>query len=331
MQDLVTVFGGSGFIGNQVVRALVRKGLRVRIAVRQPNLAYKARLAGDVGQVDLFQANVRNYDSVARAMEGAQGAVNLTGVLFERGRQKFASIHVEGAGNIAKAARAAGATALVHVSALGADPNSASAYARTKAEGEAAVRAAFPEATIIRPSTVFGPEDNFFNKFARMAMLSPALPLIGGGATRFQPVYVGDVAQAIARAVTDAGCQGKTYELGGPSVYSFRELMELILAETGRKRALLPIPFAMAGPLGMIGDLLSAVIAPPVTSDQLKLLKTDNVVSPGAPGLAELGVEPTAVEGVVPTYLYRYRRGGQYAEQTDRLPPTEPSNSTMGG
>lgn len=331
MQDLVTVFGGSGFIGNQVVRALARKGLRVRIAVRQPNLAYKSRMMGDVGQVDVFQANVRNPDSVARALEDAQGAVFLPGVAYKQGRQTFDSIHVEGAANVARAAKAGGVTALVHMSALGADANSASAYARSKAQGEAAVREIFPAATIMRPSVVFGPEDDFFNRFARMAVLSPALPLIGGGKTKFQPVFVGDVAQAIARAATDAACQGRTYELGGPVTYSFKELMELILAETGRKRSLLPLPFGIAGLLGSMGDVMKLLVPPPITSDQVTLLKTDNVVGPGAAGLAELGIAPTAVEAVVPSYLYRYRRGGQYADQPERVPTTEVSSSTMGG
>ncbi|WP_375269747.1 complex I NDUFA9 subunit family protein, partial [Phenylobacterium sp.] len=211
MQDLVTVFGGSGFVGTQVVRALARAGLRVRVAVRRTNVAEGLRLLGDVGQIQIVQANIRNPESVARALEGAQACVNLVGVLYEAGRQKFASLHAMGARNVAEAARAAGVTRLVQMSAIGADAQSESKYARTKAEGEAAVREIFPDAVIIRPSIVFGPEDDFFNRFARMATLSPALPLIGGGKTRFQPVYVGDVAQAIARALRDPACAGQTY------------------------------------------------------------------------------------------------------------------------
>lgn len=319
MQDLVTVFGGSGFIGNQVVRALAKQGLRVRIAVRQPNLAYKAPMMGDVGQIDIFQANVRNEASVARALDGAQGCVNLTGVLYEAGRQKFASIHTQGARNVAAAARAAGVTRLVHMSALGADAASTSKYARSKAEGEAAVREAFPDAVIVRPSIVFGPDDSFFNKFGSMAAMAPALPLVGGGKTRFQPVYVGDVARAIAKAVTDPACAGRTYELGGPATYTFRELLELVLAETQRRRALIPLPWPVASAIGSAGNLVAGIIPPPLTSDQVELLKTDNVPAAGAPGLAELGVEPTAVEAIVGQYLYRYRKGGQYADETERM------------
>ena len=318
MQNLVTVFGGSGFIGAQAVRELAKAGWRVRVAVRNPSLGYAMRLHGDVGQIDVVQANIRNEDSVRRALEGASAAVNLVGVLYGRGRQGFEAVHVDGARNVAEAARAAGVERLVQMSALGADLNSPSDYARTKAEGEAAVRAAFPGVAVVRPSVVFGPEDGFFNKFASMAALSPVLPLIGGGETRFQPVYVGDVAKALARLVTSDGLAGGTYELGGPAVHSFRSLMELMLAETGQKRALAPLPFPLARVLGSVGDLIAPILPPPVTSDQVELLKADNVVSGGYPGLGELGVTPTALEAVLPTYLYRYRRGGQYADQEDR-------------
>lgn len=315
MQDLVTVVGGSGFIGSQVVRALARKGLRVRVAVRRPHLALDQRMHGDVGQIEIVQANIRNPESLARAMEGAAACVNLVAVAFERGRQKFQSVHVMGARSAAEAARAAGATRFVQVSALGADPDSPAKFARTKAAGEAAVRELFPDAVVIRPSVVFGPEDDFFNRFAAMATVSPALPLIGGGKTRFQPVFVGDVGKAIAETVLRPESGGRTYELGGPAVFTFRELMELLLKEIQRRRLLLPIPFSAASVLGSVGDLIAMTpIPPPITSDQVKLLKADNVVSPGAPGLAELGIQPTAVESVIPTYLYRYRRGGQYAD-----------------
>jgi NADH dehydrogenase len=312
MQGLVTVFGGSGFVGGQVVRALAKAGHRVRVAVRNPNLAYRMRMLGDVGQIEVVQANVRNAPSVARAVDGAEAVVNLVGVLWESGRQKFQTLHVMGAKTVAEQAKAAGVTRLVQVSALGADVNSSSRYLRTKAEGELAVRAVFPGAVVIRPSAVFGAEDKFFNKFGQMAALFPALPLIGGGETKFQPVYVGDVAAVVAKAVSSPAAEGLTYELGGPAVYSFKALMELILRETGRNRVLAPIPFFAAGLIGKVGDL--SPIAPPLTSDQVESLKTDNVAANGLPGLAEAGVVPTAVEAVVPSYLYRYRKGGQYAE-----------------
>jgi NADH dehydrogenase len=312
MQGLVTVFGGSGFVGGQVVRALAKAGHRVRVAVRNPNLAYRMRMLGDVGQIEVVQANVRNAPSVARAVDGAEAVVNLVGVLWENGRQKFQTLHVMGAKTVAEQAKAAGAARLVQVSALGADVNSSSKYLRTKAEGEAAVRAVFPGAVVIRPSAVFGAEDKFFNKFGQMAALFPALPLIGGGETKFQPVYVGDVAAVVSKAVSSPAAEGLTYELGGPAVYSFKALMELILRETGRNRVLAPIPFFAASLIGKVGDL--SPIAPPLTSDQVESLRTDNVADHGLPGLAEAGVVPTAVEAVVPSYLYRYRKGGQYAE-----------------
>ncbi|MBW8891601.1 MAG: complex I NDUFA9 subunit family protein, partial [Burkholderiales bacterium] len=292
MQGLVTVFGGSGFVGGQVVRALAKAGHRVRVAVRNPNLAYRMRMLGDVGQIEVVQANVRNAPSVARAVDGAEAVVNLVGVLWENGRQKFQTLHVMGAKTVAEQAKAAGATRLVQVSALGADVNSSSKYLRTKAEGEAAVRAVFPGAVVIRPSAVFGAEDKFFNKFGQMAALFPALPLIGGGETKLQPVYVGDVAAVVAKAVSSPAAEGLTYELGGPAVYSFKALMELILRETGRNRVLAPIPFFAAGLIGKVGDL--SPIAPPLTSDQVESLKTDNVADHGLPGLAEAGVVPTA-------------------------------------
>jgi NADH dehydrogenase len=312
MQGLVTVFGGSGFVGGQVVRALAKAGRRVRVAVRNPNLAYKMRMLGDVGQIEVVQANIRNAPSVARALEGAEAAVNLVGVLHEGGRQKFQALHVMGAKTVAEQAKAAGVTRLVHLSAIGADLQSGSKYARTKAEGEAAVRDVLPGAVVIRPSIVFGADDKFFNKFGQMAALFPVLPLIGGGETKFQPVFVGDVAQVVAKAVSDPAAEGLTYELGGPAVYSFKELLEMILLETARDRVLAPLPWFAASLIGKVGEL--SPLAPPLTSDQVESLKTDNVAGAGLPGLAEAGVVPTTVESVVPSYLYRYRKGGQYAE-----------------
>jgi NADH dehydrogenase len=271
---------------------------------------------GDVGQVEVVQANVRDDASVRRALEGAQSAINLVGLLYETGRQKFEAVHVDAAVTIAVAARELGATRLIQMSALGADPDSKSKYARTKAQGEAAVRAAFPDAVIMRPSVVFGPGDHFFNKFAEMAVISPVLPLIGGGATKFQPVYVTDVAKALVSAVLDATTAGQTYELGGPGVMTFRHVLELILEETGRRRALLPLPFPVARLIGKLSEPIAffTPLAPPLTSDQVELLKTDNVTTPGAHGLAKLGVTPTPVEAILPTYLYRFRRGGQFAD-----------------
>ena len=315
MQGLVTVFGGTGFVGSQVVRALAKAGHRVRVAVRQPNLAYRMRMLGDVGQIEVFQANVRNPASVARALDGAEACVNLVGVLWESGRQKFQSVHVMSAQNVAQAAAKAGVKQLVHVSALGANAESESKYFRTKAEGEQAVRAAFPGATIVRPSLVFGVDDKFFNKFAQIAALSPIMPVVGGEA-RVQPVFVGDVAAAIAKIVASPAAVGATYELGGPAVFTMREIMQFVLTETGRNRPLAPLPFQIAGLIGALGDLQASLIpwAPPLTTDQVEMLKADNVAQAGLPGLGELGVAPTAVEAVVPSYLYRYRKGGQYAE-----------------
>jgi NADH dehydrogenase len=308
MNNLVTVFGGSGFVGRHTVRALARAGWRIKVATRHPARGFFLRPLGTVGQIDFVKCDVTDPESVAAAMMGAQAVVNLTGILFEKG-QSFEDVQAEGASNIATAAAAAGVTALVHVSAIGADAASDSGYAVTKAEGEQFVREAFPAATILRPSIVFGPEDGFFNRFASMARFTPALPLIGGGKTRFQPVFVGDVAAAIVASL--AGNGGRTYELGGPAVYSFKELLQLILFQTHRKRLLVPLPFGIAT---LMAAFLQLLPNPQLTIDQVKLLKKDNVVSPTAAGLADLGITPTSVEAVVPSYLWRYRPRGEYAE-----------------
>jgi NADH dehydrogenase len=313
MQGLVTVFGGSGFLGRYTVRALAKDGWRIRVVMRRPHLAPELRVMGDVGQIELVQGNLRHPDSVAEALQGAVAAVNLVGLLYEAGRQTFGALHVEGAAAIAKAAAAAGARKLVQVSAIGADAASAAAYARTKAEGEAAVRAAFPMATILRPSILFAEEDDFFNRFAGMATLSPVLPLIGGGKTLFQPVYAGDVGAAIVGALKIDEAAGRTYELGGAGVYSFKALMEIILRETGLNRLLVPVPFPAAEVIGSLGQLAAVLaVQPPLTRDQVELLKSDNVAT--GPGLADLGVTPTPLEAVLPTYLWKYRRGGQFAQ-----------------
>lgn len=321
MQGLVTVFGGSGFIGLQVVRALAKKGVRVRVAGRRPGRAYRMRMLGDVGQIEVVQANLRDEASIARALDGAEAVVNLVSTLFNVGNQTFQSLNVDGAKTIAQIAAQNGITRFIQVSAIGADASSASEYARTKAQGEAAVREVIPSATIIRPSVVFGQDDDFFNRFASLATRAPFLPLVGGGETKYQPVFVGDVGAAIAKAVTGPASAGQTYELGGPSVYSFRELMALVVKETQRNRPLVALPYGVANLIGLAGDIQAAakgaiglIPRPELTRDQVELLKHDNVVSGDLPGLTELGVQPTALEPILPTFLYRYRRHGQFAE-----------------
>ncbi len=316
MQELVTVFGGGGFVGRHTVRALAKQGHRVRVAVRRPHLIPELRVMGDVGQIELVQANIRNADSVARALEGSTAVVNLVGVLYASGKQTFNAVQAEGPATIATLAARQGVSKFVQMSAIGANPKSSAVYGRSKAAGEAAVRAAIPGATVLRPSIVFGPEDDFFNRFAAMAAVSPVLPLIGGGKSRFQPVYVTDVAAAIAAVLAQPALAGATYELGGPTVYTFRQLLELIVRETGRHPALVPVPWPLASLIGTVGDIQTAVlpIPPVLTSDQVRLLRTDNVVAAGAPGLAALGITATPVESVVPSYLWRFRPGGQFAE-----------------
>ncbi|HRE60432.1 MAG TPA: complex I NDUFA9 subunit family protein [Micropepsaceae bacterium] len=309
--QIVTVFGGSGFIGRHLMRRLARAGARVRVAVRHPETAHFLRPMGDVGQIQLFKVNVTDEDAVAKVLEGASAAINLAGVLYQSGGgQKFDPIHAMAPGTIGEAAARAGVARIVHVSAIGADAASPSHYARSKAHGEDALTRAFADATILRPSVVFGPEDGFFNKFAALARYTPALPLYGGGNTRFQPVYVGDVADAIVNALASDAARGKIYELGGPQIFTFRELMELILKETGRKRLLVPLPF-------FVGTLNAAILGllpnPLVTMDQIKLLKSDNVVADGAPGLKDLCVTPSALELYLSDYLVRFRRTGQFA------------------
>jgi uncharacterized protein YbjT (DUF2867 family) len=305
--NLVTVFGGSGFLGRHTVRALARAGWRIKVATRHPARGFFLRPLGTVGQIDFVKCDVSDAESVAHAVMGAAAVINLTGILFQKG-QTFEDVQAEGAANIAAAAAATGASALVHVSAIGADLDGESEYAVTKGEGERYVHEAFPNAVILRPSIIFGPEDGFFNKFAGMARFTPALPLVGGGHTRFQPVFVGDVAQAILAAL--ARQDGRTYELGGPATYTFKELLQLILRETGRRRVLVPLPFALAS---LKAAFLQLLPNPILTMDQVRLLRRDNVVSPTAAGLADLGITPTSVEAVIPSYLWRYRAKGEYA------------------
>ncbi len=313
----VTVFGGSGFVGRHVVSALARRGYRVRAAVRRPDLAGHLRPLGELGQIHAVQANVRIDWSVERAVDGAHAVVNLVGILGESGKQRFDAVHVEGARAIAKAARKAGAR-LVHMSAIGADRQSASNYARSKGEGEAAVRRAAGQAVIVRPSIVFGPLDDFFNRFAAMAQLSPVLPLIGGGHTRFQPVYVGDVAEAIAGAVDGRLAHGRSYELGGPEIVTFRQCMELMLAEIGRSRALVSIPWPIAR---LVARLTGWLPGAPITLDQVIMLGQDNIVSAGAirqkRTLEGIGVTPRTMASVLPSYLVRFRPHGQFSRPVD--------------
>jgi uncharacterized protein YbjT (DUF2867 family) len=313
---LVTVFGGSGFLGRHVVRALANRGYRIRVAVRQPELTGYLQPLGRVGQIQAVQANVRVAPSVEAAARDADAVINLVGILFERGRQRFDAVQVQGADNVARAAAAAGAR-LVHVSAIGADENSPSHYARSKADGERRVRAAEPQATIMRPSIVFGPEDQFFNRFAALARLFPALPLPGGGHTRFQPVFAGDVGEAIALAVDGKAKAGATYELGGPDIKSFKELMEFMLATIERRRLLLPVPFAAMRLQAMV---LQFAPNPPLTPDQVELLKADNTVDTAARDegrtLEALGIVPNSMAAVVPSYLWRFRKTGQFTGRT---------------
>ncbi|MBS0270883.1 MAG: complex I NDUFA9 subunit family protein [Proteobacteria bacterium] len=314
---LATVFGGSGFVGRYIVWSLAQKGYRVRAAVRRPDLAGHLQPMGVVGQIHAVQANLRFADSVARAVEGAEIVINAVGILSPSGAQTFEAVHVKGAERVAKAAKEAGATRLVHISAIGANKESASRYARTKAEGERATFAEFPSALVLRPSIVFGPEDEFFNRFAAMARISPFLPLVGGGGTKFQPVFVGDVGQAAANAANGLGKPGTIYELGGPEVLSFRDLLKATLQYADRRRLLLPLPFVVAKLMAILSSPLPNSLRP-LTLDQVRLLQSDNVVSEAAKKegrtIAALGIEkPASIDGIVPEYLERFKPKGQYA------------------
>ena len=321
---LITIFGGSGFLGRHVVRALARREYRIRVAVRRPDLVGHLQPLGRVGQIHAVQANVRNRTSVAAAVRGSDVVINLVGILFETGRQNFEAVQAFGAESVALAAAADGAQ-MIQVSAIGADPNSPSEYARSKAEGERLVLAATPQATIFRPSIVFGPNDDFFNRFAALARMSPVLPLIGGGETRFQPVFAGDVAEAIAKAVAGEARPATVYELGGPEVLTFKALMEYVLATIQRRRVLLPLPFWLAKFQAFFFELVSAIPllgelpsmkTPLLTRDQVDLLRVDNVVSEAARSegrtLEGLGIVPRSIESIVPSYLWRFRKTGQF-------------------
>ncbi|MXN66704.1 SDR family NAD(P)-dependent oxidoreductase [Stappia sp. GBMRC 2046] len=312
---LVTVFGGSGFIGRYIVRSLARRGYRVRVAVRRPDLAEHVQPLGVPGQIMPVQANLRYRWSVDRAVEGADAVVNCVGILNQSGAQTFDAVQTFGPRAVAEAARAAGIKRVVHISAIGADPEAESGYARSKAAGEKGMFETVPEAVVFRPSIVFGPEDDFFNRFADMARISPVLPLIGGGGTKFQPVYVGDVAEAVARAVDGEAKEGTIYELGGPDIKTFRECMEDLLSVVRRKRVLVSLPFGLAS---LNAQFLQLLPKPLLTVDQVKQLKVDNVVSEAAikdgRTLNGLGVEAHTLAAILPTYLGRFRLHGQYDE-----------------
>jgi uncharacterized protein YbjT (DUF2867 family) len=314
---LVTVFGGSGFIGRHVVRALAKRGYLIRVATRRPELAGHVQPLGNVGQIQPVQANLRARWSVDRAVEGAAHVINLVGILHESGAQTFPAVQHEGAKTVAEAARAVGAK-LTHGSAIGADANSPSVYGRTKALGEQAVIETVADAVIVRPSIVFGPEDEFFNRFANMARYSPVLPLIGGGKTRFQPVFVGDVAEAIARSVDGKVEGGHVYELGGPNVMTFRQCMEEMLDVIDRKRLLAPVPWWLAE---LQGAVLGLLPNPLLTRDQVTLLRSDNVVSraaeEGRRTFAGIGIHPQSTAAILPSYLWRYRAAGQFTHSSE--------------
>jgi uncharacterized protein YbjT (DUF2867 family) len=304
-QRLFTIFGGTGFIGRYVVSRLCERGARLRVISRSPTThGHHLQPLGRVDQIVVQSADLSSEAALRRAVAGSAGVVNLIGILHETRRHRFAEVQGALPGRIAAAARAEGAARMVQVSAIGADPASSSAYARSKAEGERRVFEAFPDATVLRPSIVIGPEDAFFNRFAALARLLPALPLLGGGGTRFQPVYVGDVAQAVVAALERDDCPGKVYELGGPQVYTFAELMRYMLKVVGRRRLLPTVPFGLAKFQARFLELLPE---PPLTRDQVELLKVDNVADPGMPGLQALGITPTPIELIVPQYLARYR------------------------
>ena len=310
---LVTVYGGSGFLGRHVVRALAKRDYRIRVAVRRPDLAFHLQPLGRVGQIHAVQANLRDAASVDAAARGAHVLINLTGILQESGRQRFSTIHSYGAEQVALAAHAHGAR-IVHVSAIGADEQSAASYGRSKAIAERLVLAAEPQAVILRPSILFGPEDDFFNRFAALARMSPVLPLIGGGHTKFQPVFVGDVAKAIADATDGKLRAGTTYELGGPDVHTFKEILQYILATIERKRVLAPLPFFLAKFQAMFLQFAPAPLT--LTAGQVEMLRTDNIVSEAAIAdkrtFAGIGIEPEPMEAIVPSYLWRFRKAGQF-------------------
>lgn len=304
----VTIFGGSGFVGRYIVQKFAENGDQVRVAVRNPVAAQFLKPLGEVGQITPLQVSLSSLENLSQIIQGSDVVINLVGILYEKGPQTFEALHVEGARNIAKTASKLGVPTLLHMSALGANKESRSRYASTKARGEEMVLKHFPRATLFRPSVIFGNEDSFLNRFAQMALISPFLPLIGGGKTRFQPVYVGDVAECFLNASSLEDARGKRYELGGPSIYSFKDLMIYLLQTIHRKRILMPLPFSLAKGIGAVAQFLPT---PPLTPDQVELLKADSVISSRALKAEDLGVQPKALEVIAPLYLARYRPRGR--------------------
>jgi NADH dehydrogenase len=306
----VTVFGGSGFVGRAIVRALAQEGYQIRVACRRIELAERIKTAGDVGQISILRTNLRIPASVAAAVSGSQAVINASGIAFQRGRQRYEAVHVEGARAIAEAASAAGVQRLVHISGIGADQrNSTNRFIRSKVDAEDAIVSGFANATMLRPSVVFGPEDAMFNRMAQIARQAPFLPVVGDGSARVQPVYVGDVGAAVVAVLERPDTAKSVFELGGPRVYTYREIAALVLREIDRHKRIVGVPAGLMKIMGFFAEFLPV---PPLTHDQVDLLVTDNVTRPGAPGLAELGIEPTAAEAILPMYLDRYRVGGRY-------------------
>ena len=306
----IAVIGGTGFIGRQIVEILARQGARIKILARNADRAKFLKPMGDVGQISITSGSALDDDALTRIIEGCDTVINTIGILAESGSQRFNSLQAELPARIGRIAKANGVKSIVHLSAIGADLNSASLYARTKAQGEQGLMAEFPKAVILRPSLVFGTGDGFFNRFASMAVMAPGLPVIGGGKNKVQPVYVGDIAQAVLAVLTDKKSEGKIYELGGPEVMTFREAMAYIIKQIKRKRLLLPVPH---GVMTLAATAMSILPSAPVTRDQLKLLKVDNVAADDLPGLEDLGVQPTPIDLIVPSYLERYQPGGRFA------------------
>jgi uncharacterized protein YbjT (DUF2867 family) len=304
-QKIVTIIGGTGFVGRYVVKRLAEAGYRLQVIARNPDAALHLQTAGDVGQIALVAGNLTKPETLAGRLKHSFAVINLVGILFESGKQSFTTLHAQGAEKLAIMAKESGVERFIHLSSLGVDKAGTSHYARSKALGEKAVLAAFPRATILRPSVIFGPEDNFFNQFAAMASLAPVLPLIGGGHSKFQPVYVDDVASAIEACLTRDDVQGQTFELGGPHVYTFREILQYTMKTANKQRPLIPVPFGIASIMGAFGELLPR---PPITRDQVKLLKHDNVVSPNAKNFAHLGITPVSMDMIVPEYLARFKK-----------------------
>ncbi len=314
MTQVVTVFGGSGFVGKHVVRALARQGWRVRVAVRRPTQGYDLRLQGDVGQIQVIRCDVKRESDIARALEGVDAVVNLVGIMYQGLSQSFEGVNRQASDAVARLAAARGIRNFVQMSAIGADSRSSSSYYASKGRAEEAVRKAIPDAVILRPSVIFGPQDSFFTNLAIQIKSLPFMPSIGGGHTRFQPVYVADVATAVARTVGNTKAYGQTYELGGPEVFEFKDLIKYTAQEIMCPRPQIYLPFAAASAIGLVGNILSITpVRPPLTSDQVLMLKKDNVVAKGAKGLKDLGIAATAVESIVPTYLWRFRKNGQFA------------------